>query len=179
LNIEQAYERTNAVKPEGTVTPLTFEEAEKAIRKMFRHLKGRRFPYRIVETSGNRYTWLRGSEFRVNVGNGWSDLIHLFSHWFHREYVGGRPHSKKHARLEKNLRKWAVARGWFNGSLKPKPKEPKPEPVAAPVDFVAKREAKARRMLAKWERKLELAKGHLQKWRAKVRYYDRKKTASA
>lgn len=46
-----------------------------------------------------------------------------------------------------------------------------------PVDHVAAREEKARKMLAAWERKLSLAKTKRGVWAKKVAYYDRKKAA--
>jgi len=177
MTIDEAYEKANAVKPEGIVTPLTFSEAEKAVRKMFRHLQGKKFPYKIVETSGNRYTWLQGGEFRVNCEKGWDDLIHLFSHWYHRNWIGGKPHNKKHARLEKNLRKWAVSKSWFNGSLKRE--EAEFDAVVVKALTIQDRAEKAKKMMAKWETKVKRAKTMLKKWTLKVRYYDKKTQAPA
>lgn len=51
------------------------------------------------------------------------------------------------------------------------------EPVNVKVDHVAKREEQARKMLDKWERRLRATQNRVKKWRAKVRYYDRKKAA--
>lgn len=153
MNIEQAYERVNAVKPPEAVTPLTLEEATAAVRKMYRHLTGNVFPYTVVETSGNRVTWLHGREFRVNVGRGWSDLVHLFSHWYHRSnYPGDRPHSKRHARIEAKLRRLAVARGWMAGALS------RPEVVVTPptkAEERAKLIERRRAQVARLERKIK------------------------
>jgi len=44
---------------------------------------------------------------------------------------------------------------------------------------VAERERHARAMLAKWQKKLAAAKGRVQTWTKKVRYYDRKAAARA
>lgn len=172
MTIDQAYQKANAVKPEGPVLPLTFLEAQKAVRKMYRHLTGMKFPLPIVETSGNRYTWSHSGTFRVNCDKGWDDLIHLFSHWFYERRVGGRPHSKSHARLEKNLRKWAIERGWMSGSLKKEEMELPPHEIKN--QRIQDRAMKARKNMEKWERKVKHAKTMLKKWTAKVKYYDKK-----
>lgn len=152
MNIDDAYEKVNAVAPTVEALPLTLPEAQRAVRKMYRHLRGRKFPYRIEETSGNRFTWLQGGEFRVNCQKGWTDLIHLFSHWYHRNQVGGRPHSKTHARIERKLRKWAIERGWMNGSLKAKEKAEVPQTKsAARAELIERR----RDQVARLERKIK------------------------
>jgi hypothetical protein len=153
VNIAQAYEKVNLIKPVDPVTPLTLDEATRAVRKMYRHLSGHKFPYRITETSGNRYTWLRGSEFRVNVEKGWGDLIHLFSHWYYTEKIGGRPHSKVHARIERKLRAWAIKNGWMNGALKKAELPPIPPPLIA--DIRAKKIEKRQRQIKGLERKIK------------------------
>lgn len=53
----------------------------------------------------------------------------------------------------------------------------KEETPRASVDHVARREAHARRMQERWQRRLDAAKRHHQKWTRKVRYYDRKTAA--
>jgi hypothetical protein len=161
MNIEQAYEKVNAVlTADVPVSTLTLSEAQKAVRKMYRHLQGKKFPYRIVETSGNRYTWLYGVSFRVNCGRGWKDLIHLFSHWYHRTVVGGRPHSKKHARLEKNLLKWAFKHGWFGGALKKPEKQLCQE---SPQQDRARLIELRRAQVARLERKIKCLTTRMQK----------------
>lgn len=167
MTIAEAYEKANVVKPEHTITPLTFEEAKKAVKKMWRHLTGETFHLPIVETSGNRYTWPHSGTFRVNCEKGWDDLIHLFSHWYYQKTNHGRPHSKKHARIEKNLRKWAVKLGWMNGSLKKEEAVQETNPVHDKAE-------KAKKMMDKWTRKLKLAKTMLRKWTLKAKYYDKK-----
>lgn len=153
MNIEQAYERVNAVKPTTEVKPMTFAEATAAVRKMYRHLTGRLFPYGFNETSGNRNTWIRGAIFVINVGRGWSDLIHSFSHWYHRaNFPGDRPHSKRHARIEAKLRRWAVARGWMAGVLA------RPEVVVVPPtksEERAKLIERRRAQIARLDRKIK------------------------
>lgn len=41
------------------------------------------------------------------------------------------------------------------------------------IELVAKREEQARRLLARWEKKLRFAKGKVTRLKAKVRYYER------
>lgn len=152
MNIEQTYATVNAVKPEAAVTTLTFPEAAKAVRKMYRHLKGIPFKYPIVETSGNRYTWMMYGAFRINVEKGWDDLIHLFSHWYYRRNIGGSPHSKVHARLERKLRKWAVSKGWMNGALlKPEVEEVEPTKDEVRSELIERR----MKQVARLERKIK------------------------
>lgn len=52
------------------------------------------------------------------------------------------------------------------------------EATKTKVDHVARREAHARRMLERWERKLKLAKTRFSKWSTKVRYYERRAAAA-
>ncbi len=152
MNIAQAYERVNQESPTAPVTTLTLEEAAKAVRKMFRHLSGKPFTYPVVETTGNRYTWMRHGEFRVNVSKGWEDLVHLFSHWYYARYIGGRPHSKVHARLERKLRKWAIGKGWMAGALRveepatpaPSKDESRNEKIVRRTNQIARLERKIR-----------------------------------
>lgn len=160
MNLTQAYERVNEIKP-PEVKAMTFEEASAAVRKMYRHMTGKLFPYTIVETSGNRNTWLYGSEFRVNVGKGWTDLVHMFSHWYHRHFFASdRPHSKRHARIERKLRKWAVSRGWMSGALHKE--KASPAPVSRSEER-AKLIERRRAQVARLERKIKALTTRLRK----------------
>jgi len=170
MTIDQAYQKVNAVAPGGPVSPLTLPEAAKAVRKMYRHLTGRKFPYAITETSGNRYTWLRGTTFRVNCEKGWTDLIHLFSHWYHRTTNGGRPHSKSHARIERKLRAWAIERGWLDGALKAEAKVERP---ASKSEARAERIERRRAQVARLERKLKALSTRLKTARRSLRALER------
>ncbi len=75
-------------------------------------------------------------------------------------------HGAGHSGLELRLIEHVVQQGWLAGTLKPKPK-PK-------VDIVAKRAANAVKRLARAERRLKLARTIVAKWRAKVRYYQKR-----
>lgn len=57
-------------------------------------------------------------------------------------------------------------------SKEPARRESKPKPTAA-----ERREQGNRELLSKWERKLKAAQNKVKKYRAKVRYYDRKRAA--
>jgi len=50
-------------------------------------------------------------------------------------------------------------------------------PAKPKVDRAAQREERARKNLVEWERRLKRAQTFVRKWRAKVRYYDRKRAA--
>ncbi len=154
MNIAQAYDKVNAIQQVAPVQTLTFGEAEKAVRKMYRHLTGNKFPLPCVETSGNRVTWTHQGTYRINAGNGWIDLLHLFSHWYFRRTNGeDRPHSKKHARLEVKLRKYAIKHGWLTGSLR---RHEKPEAPASTKDEArAKLIERRRAQVIRLERKIK------------------------
>lgn len=61
------------------------------------------------------------------------------------------------------------------GATKPAPAE-KPAPVKTPI--VERRAEKARNDLLRWERKLKAARNKVQKYRARVRYYEKRQTAA-
>jgi len=111
---------------------LTFPEAARAARLLWRYALGSTLRLRVVETSGNRRTWIYDGELRVNPELGWNELTHDLSHLFQRvRDPTTTPHSKEHARLELRL----VRRGWLDGRLKdaPRPAAAAPEQLKQPA----------------------------------------------
>lgn len=80
----------------------------------------------------------------------------------------------RHGEMHPSTRRGAAREpgSWEEGMELPRLREEPSKP--SPEDRVAQREAKARKMLERWERKVKLAKTRLAKWAAKVRYYERR-----
>lgn len=157
------YQRVNDAWPKPTPA-LTFPEAERAARRLLRFLKLPRF--KIEETSGNRYTWVRHSVLSINVERGWHHFIHGLSHyshwWHHRSDADYRPHGGQHARLELRCIKEVVKRGWLDGRLKT---EEKPEaPPADPAVIRTEKIEHAERMLARAMTRAKRAETIRKKW---------------
>lgn len=86
----------------------------------------------------------------------------------HSKGVGHREMTPSQMNCDQPLPEWAEG-------LVVRLKEPKAKPSAA--DKVAEREGHAREMLAEYERKQKRVAALLRKWRAKVRYYERRAAA--
>lgn len=171
----------HAASPEAwpaTIPALDGPEACKAVRRLWRKFLGAPCPYELRITSGNRTTWksssptvMRGRRvptFNVNPEQGWRDLVHDLSHWFHRKlYPKKNPHNPLHAHLEAEMIAHVVASGWLDGALKSRP-APKVR------DVVAERAARIEERIAAWEAKERRARNALKKLRPRQRYYQRK-----
>ena len=99
---------------------LSFKVASKALKAMWKsEFPKVKFPYSLVETSGNRYTWVYRRELRVNTYKDWATLTHDFSHWIglKRSQVAKHgwktPHCTDHAILEYRLAKLVIDKGWI------------------------------------------------------------------
>jgi len=125
----------------------TFPEAVRATKKLHRFVRRQKCHWDFEETSGNRYTWVRGNTCFINVDKGWGDFIHLLSHYLHRASTGEN-HSKDHARLELRMRKEVLRRGWLDGRLKDKGRVKVPP---SPIDKIQKR----RDQIIRLERKIK------------------------
>jgi len=194
VTIAEYYERANAQWPEGMSRKVpTAEEAEKAIRKLWRWAFGRTMTLPTRITSGNRATWIghyRGHRtFRINPDNvgvrhgGWSALVHDFSHYvFMVKNRGKKPHCREHARLEARAIREVLKRGWLDGKLCKKPKlvVPTPEPTKLDkaraelvrVDELIEREEK------RHARNLKRLRTRRAKAKRSVSYHERKTEAS-
>ncbi len=66
-----------------------------------RHV-GNSLPWDSVrETGGNRNSWVRQRVLVINVGRGWEELNHTFSH-FVGSWLGYKPHGDRHLELERD-----------------------------------------------------------------------------
>lgn len=161
---------------------LSPDESVAAAKKLYRHALGK--PPRAVKlVSGNRYTWERYGVLSVNPDKreahtrGLRSIIHDISHFAHtRLHPNDAPHSIRQARLERDLARFAIDRGWHDGQpvVKPKaapvaPPAPKPKPDAVAVKYA--------RMLArraKWAAELERAKRLFTKADVECLMYERR-----
>lgn len=168
------YKSVNGEWPAGKLPPFTFQEGTTATKRLWRKFTGRRFPHKIVETSGRRQTWVRRGVFYLNLRTtansykGWKDLVHTLSHMVNdRLYRSG--HSISHSFLEKEMVKYVVVSGWLDGKLKSpeRPQRPPPDKQAVRLD-------RARASIKRWESKLRRAQNALKKLRRTVKYYERK-----
>lgn len=101
---------------------LSGEDSLAAARKLYRHAMGKAWTGRVQLVSGNRYTWVRRGVLHVNPdksevhARGLRAIIHDLSHYAHRWlHPNDAPHSIRQARLERDLARFAVARGWHEG----------------------------------------------------------------
>lgn len=152
MTLTERYDKVNALWP-AEVPPLTFNEAVRAVAKLTRMagapIRGAQF----IQTSGNRYNWIRRYVCRLNPGRGWKELVHDISHWVHMSrYPGSVPHQdRRHATIEARMVRVVVARGWLTGALRVQPKVVEPmDPVEAKrlerAHRIELREAQVRRL---------------------------------
>lgn len=153
------YERVNAAWP-AVVPPLTADEAVRALRRLYRFSHRATLRSRIVVTSGRRHTQRRRLVWYVNPERGWTDLMHVLSHYAERS-----GHNGTHARMELRMIKEVIKRGWLDGKLKPAPR-----PVAV-RDPRAERRARAAAALERWQRKLKYAQHKVAHYVRSVRRY--------
>jgi hypothetical protein len=156
------YSRVNACWPDE-VPALTAPEAISAARKLYRHVRGRKFGGEILVSSGNRYNDIRSGNIYVNPERGWKALVHELSHSI--LYL---PHGGEHARLEMRMIKHVIKLGWLTGTLKAKPKAEIPKPD--------KRIQKLNRTLAaigRWQKKERRAQNALKKLRRSLKAQER------
>lgn len=138
----EKYVRVNGQWP-ADVPALTGPEAIAAAKRLYRFAMKKPWRGKWKLTSGNRFTWPRGSTFLVNparTGNGletgWRDLVHMMSHYCHRQlWPRAKPHSHQHHALEREMVEYVIKMGWLSGRLKPKPSKARsaPDPFAGLV----------------------------------------------
>lgn len=172
------YDRVNAAWP-ADIPALTADEALKAARKLYRFSMGSTFGGKVVLTTGNRYTWVRNYELRVNAARreyvdgkwvqGWIALIHDLSHYAHsRLNPNLKPHCGAQARIEISMIKEVIKRGWLNGTLKTEAKIAKAAPDMRNVRY-----ERICQRIESWERREKRAANALKKLRKQCAYYER------
>lgn len=118
--------------------PITRQEATRAATKLYKHFGGiehgsadmiyrARWRSHYRSKRGALPSWVSKTPTSpANNGKGWGALIHDVSHDIHDQRTPRlRPHDGAHAKLEAELAAYVVAKGWLDGTLKPKVK-PKP-----------------------------------------------------
>jgi len=178
------YDSVNSQWPEGTnegrdLKP-TPQEAMAAARRLYRLGFGKPFKGKIVLTSGNRATWIRGNVLYVNpdqrqwwcsTGGGWHEIVHGMSHYVAAR-LHGSAHDHRHAWIERTMIEHVVKSGWLDGKLR-RPEKPKPtadDKRRAKLDGIERR-------LASWRTKRKRAETAIRKLERQRAYYE-KATAS-
>lgn len=160
----ERYHAVNGQWPE-VVPALTGPEAVAAAKRLYRFAMKKPWKGKWKLTSGRRYTWPRGSTFYVNpartgsgLETGWRDLVHMMSHYCHRErFPNRRPHDPRHLYLEKEMVEYVLTHGWLTGKLTPRTRE------KAPRDIGAERAARLDASAKRWTTKLRRATTALRK----------------
>lgn len=167
--IAEWYKRVDGAWP-AAIPSLTYPEAVRAARKLYRTVTGKKCPWVFRETSGRVGTWMGDDgRFHINPAGdwqhpGWNGLIHSLSHYLHNKVGTDKPHSREHARLELRMVKAVVRRGWLTGTLKDRPKTP----ARAPSDLARCVEA-----ISRWERKAKRAATAMKKLERRRRRLER------
>lgn len=143
--------------------PITREEAEKAMKRLYRKFgrldSGRRM---TRYPGGVRRCWISKRDTR-GVHRGWGRLIHDISHnIFGRIYPRKRPHDPLHVQYETDIAKYVAQSGWLKGGLIPKARV-KPTKLEKHSIELGKADAAIKR----WEAKQRRAHTALKKWRTK------------
>ena len=190
VTIKDWYKRVNDLWPKDAdgrrdLPSLTYDEAERAARKLFRWA-GLKFDH-YEEARSNAATWLRRrvhdhrwvEVVAINAHRGWHDLVHMVSHIVNHR-AGHKPHGREHARLELGMVKEVLKRGWLQGTLKTVPvvkPAPIPVPSEAPasVSLVAIKLSHAEQMLKVALTRHKRATTLLKRWQRRVKYYSRSK----
>lgn len=157
----------------GTLPPITRQEAERAVRALYRRF-GKLDSGRQLKPYPVRRCWISTKPTQGHH-NGWGRLVHDVSHLiFRATYPNKRPHDPLHARYEADVAAFVAASGWLEGSLRPKPK-PKPTLDQKRAQELASIETR----LKAWRTKQKRAATALAKLERRRRYLLRAMTAAA
>lgn len=161
------YGEVNGAWPAGPLPAITREEARRAARRLARHFHLGASP--VMRRGYVRRVWI-SSKPTTRRDKGWHRLVHDVSHIiFARENPNAKDHGGYHAKYEKAMIEYAIARGWLDGRLKTKA----PAKLAPDVRLQKKLDH-ARAMLAAKEREIKRATTLAKKWRRRARHYERK-----
>lgn len=153
--------------------PCDFKTAKKYCRKIWREQLGRRLPYEIKETHGNRYTWVRRGTLYINVDRGWDGtdgINHLFSHWIGHRKGFSRPHCAEHACLE--WRGMNMIKDLFIEQSRQALATPvKPKPT---VDIIKKRYDRLLARQKSWAKKAKASEKNLKKINSEIKIYEKR-----
>lgn len=174
--IAQYYERANALWPKP-LPALTYPEAVRAARRLYRYVRKHKCPWTFREATGRVGTWMGVDGFHINVREenavhvGWEGLVHSLSHYL---FSDDKPHSKGHARLEARMIKQVIRRGWLDGRLKDAAKAP-----PTPADKDAKEIERIMAGLERWAAKKQRAERAIRKLEKRRKYYVKKAAAQS
>lgn len=145
---------------------LTAIEAERAAKRLYRHIFKKAWTGPVTVTSGRNYSYIRSGVLRVNPDKGWAELVHTLSHSYaYRKDRTIKPHSYQHARLERDMVQYVIDQGWLDGKLK---SVEKAKPTAQQLRYQRTLDS-----IKRWESKLKRAENALKKLRPKQKYYER------
>ena len=152
-----------------TVPPVTRSEAERAARRIYQHfgsvrLGGPRM-IRVARFNGRvRRCWIT-SKTNAGLNTGWQRIVHDVSHRiFAHRHPNFRPHAGGHARLEHEIARYVIAKGWLTGTLRSKATR-KPTVAERRAQAVTRTES----AIARWTSKLRRAQTALRKLRRRHR----------
>jgi len=96
--------------------PVDFKIASKAVKALWKKEMRTKFPYTIIEVSGNRHTWCRRRNFVINTSKGWAEIVHGLGHWVGYRKKFKRPHCAEHATLEYRMTKHVSEKDWVQSA---------------------------------------------------------------
>jgi hypothetical protein len=106
------YDPVNSSWP-ATIPPCSWDEADRARRKLVRHFNIRRWHHKT------RRCWTSSPKTSGALSRGWRRLAHDLSHgWFATVYPKRKPHDPLHVWYEQQIISYIVAKGWLEGRLK-------------------------------------------------------------
>lgn len=170
------YHKADALWEEASITSsfhsreyekICIRVASKAVKAMWRKEMGRKFPYKIKEGSGNRYTWVRGSVLTINTSRGWANIVHDFGHWLGYRKNFNRPHCADHAIMEYRLVKFVLDKGYIAESRESL------TAVKKPRDLVVERYQRMLKRETEWAKKAKAAETYLTRVQREIRKYER------
>lgn len=168
---KETYKSINDGWP-ADLPPCTREEAERAVRYLYRHFK------LAVPVFKVRKCWVPTNPPFNQLRRGWRRLAHDVSHRIFRrmnlksgklEVAMRRPHHWGHVWYEKEVMRLILDRGFLTGRLKTKERtRPKADPLAK-IEAATKR----------WQSKAKRAATALKKLERQRRYYEHKAETAA
>jgi hypothetical protein len=168
-HIRAKYERVNGAWPVGDLPKPSGQEAVAGAKRLYRHFMGRAWKGKWALTSGNRFSYPRGSTYYVNPdfrGEGWKQIVHFLSHAVHsRLYPQHSGHAPAHAQIERAMIDYVIENGWLAGALR---REEKTAPDQRSVKL-----ARAHTNLARWQTKAKRAATAIKKLTRQIRRLER------
>jgi hypothetical protein len=141
--------------------PITKVEARRAAGRIIRHFTGKA---RAVDTV--RRCWIAVRPPYNDLNRGWRRLIHDVSHTIMYRRGQAKPHTGVHAKLELEVARYVLEKGWLTGTLKP-------APVVSVKLSVSDKQAHLEALLGRWQTKQRRCQTAIKKLNKRIRYYQR------